>query len=152
MSEVTPQTHAAIAETVSSGLPETAWSEVDAHDDGSVYARFQDSNTGIYYFHQPGTPEGFDGHSRVILQSHLTYPITEDRSMRREWIVEGPDHRNPHESYLDGPTGTEASVTMFEANQNGNITRSAHRFSTNPDRTYRALARLAKLMEVNLAR
>lgn len=146
MSEIANDTHQAIADIITTcNLPESVWRETLPQLDGSIYAQIYDADNNIYFWHNPGTPEGARRNNPNLLNSSLTYPVVDGNTAIREWIIEGPDKRNPHDSLLDGPTGTEASISIFDYDGAGNIIEVKQRFSRNPDRTYRALAQLAKI-------
>ena len=152
MPAINAEAYASIAETISS-VPGNAYTELIPYDDGSVFARLiygEISSNRIYYFHQPGNAASPNRHDAVMLQASLGYSIGDNPIAAHQWTVIGPDDRSPHYSNYDSPTGKETYVEMSEY-IGGKRVKHAERFSTNPDRTYKAMARLARMVTVHLA-
>lgn len=146
MSEISASTHHAVSEMIESGeFPDIVWTKTTPYDDGR-YVQLWDQANGIYFCHNPGIPKRPQNASGVMLNAELAYPITDGGPVAyRKWVITGPDSRTPHPAYLDGPTGAEALVAKIEFDEFDREISYETRFSSDPDNTYRSLARLAKI-------
>jgi hypothetical protein len=149
MSEISDATHYSIADTIAAGVyPDCVHLDVQFSDDRAPFSELYDDLNLIHYYHNPGsaTADVAAGHLTVPLNARLTCPISDgSETASRQRNITGPYGHVPHDRALDGPTKVEARVATYDIDATGNVISSAFRLSSNPDRTYRALARLARL-------